>query len=261
MSSDLANPGNNLRDSRLQWGVSLYSGSTRLAELAGKIGFDVVWIEMEHGPTNFSQAENICFAVQAGGALPAIRLPDGQRHHVLRALEIGARIIIVPMINTAEQAVAVVQHGKYPPLGSRGFNNRTRGTGYGLAGIDAAFATANAETQLYVQVETREAVENLDAIVQVEGLTGILVGPCDLSISYGMTGRLDNPELIATVVDVIRRTREAGLRPAILVATGPMLDAVLEAGCELIFCGGDIANLTNVWTELLEQMQRKASTA
>jgi 2-keto-3-deoxy-L-rhamnonate aldolase RhmA len=232
-----------------------------LAELAGKIGFDVVWIEMEHGPTDFSQAENICFAAQAGGALPAVRLPDGQRCHVLRALEIGARIVIVPMINTQEQAAEVVQHGKYPPLGMRGFNNRTRGTGYGLAGVDQAFAQANADTQLFVQIETREAVENLDAIVQVEGLSGILIGPCDLSMSCGMTGKLDHPDLIATVVDSIRKARNAGIRPAILVGPGPMLDAVLEAGCELIICGGDIANLTDAWTGLFDRMQQKACTS
>ena len=86
------------------WGVSLYTGSTRLAEMAGKIGFDVVWIEMEHGPTDYQNAENICLAAQAGGAIPAIRLPSGQRHHVLRALEIGARIVVIPMVDTAEEA-------------------------------------------------------------------------------------------------------------------------------------------------------------
>ena len=120
---------------------------------------------------------------------------------------------------------------------------------------------ANADTQLFVQIETRQAVENLDAIVQVEGLSGILIGPCDLSMSYGMMGRLDNPELIATVVDSIRIARNAGIRSAILVGPGPMLDAVLEAGCELIICGGDIANLTDVWTGLLDRLRQKAPTS
>ncbi len=74
----------------------------------------------------------------------------------------------------------------------------------------------------------------------------------------GMTGRLDHPKLIETVVDTIRKARAAGRRSAILVVPGPMMDAVLEAGCELIICGGDMANLTNVWTDLLAQMRQKA---
>jgi 2-keto-3-deoxy-L-rhamnonate aldolase RhmA len=244
---------------RVLWGVSLYTGSTRLAEMAGKIGFDVVWIEMEHGPTDYQTAENICLAAEAGGAVPAVRLPNGRRDHVLRALEIGARIVVIPMVDTAEEAAEIVQHGKYPPLGMRGFNNRTRGTGYGLNWLSDALATVNADTHLFVQIETRRAVENLDAIFKVEGLTGILVGPCDLSMSYGMNGQLDSPILISKVVDILRRARLAGRRGAIFVPPGPMLDAVMEVGCDLVICGGDVANLATTWIELLKSMQQKAT--
>jgi 2-keto-3-deoxy-L-rhamnonate aldolase RhmA len=240
------------------WGVSLYTGSTRLAEMAGKIGFDVVWIEMEHGPTDYQSAENICLAAQAGGAVPALRLPSGQRHHVLRALEIGARIVVVPMVDTAEEAAAIVHHGKFAPLGMRGFNNRTRGTGYGLTPLSEALETVNAETHLFVQIETQRAVENLDAICKVEGLTGILVGPCDLSMSYGMNGQLDSPVLISVVVDVLRKARQAGRRAAIFCPPGPMLDAVMEVGCDLVIVGGDVSNLAMTWMDLLENMRRKA---
>src|SRR4051812_31830516 len=84
---------------RVLRGVAIYSGATRLAELAGKIGFDTVWIEMEHGPSEFEQVERLCVATEVGGAIPTVRIPDAERHHVLRALEVGARIVVVPMIN------------------------------------------------------------------------------------------------------------------------------------------------------------------
>lgn len=238
-------------------GVSLYSASTRLAELAGRIGFDVVWIEMEHGPTDFQMAENICLAAQAGGAVPAIRVPSGERHDVLRALEIGARIVVVPMVETAEMAAAVVKHGKFPPLGMRGFNNRTRGTGYGLSPVGVFFEVANADTHLFVQIETRHGVENLESICRVPGLTGILIGPCDLSMSCGMNGALDDPRLISIVTDTIRRANAAGVRTAIFITPGPMMDAVLEVGCDMIICGGDIANLAASWTGLLQSMHQR----
>jgi 4-hydroxy-2-oxoheptanedioate aldolase len=247
----------NLNISPVLWGVSLYTGSTRLAEMAGKIGFDVVWIEMEHGPTGFQNAENICLAAEAGGAVPAIRVPSGQRHHVLRALEIGARIIVVPMVDTAEEAAEIVHHGKFPPLGMRGFNNRTRGTGYGLKSLSDELANVNSETHLFVQVETRRAVENIEDICSVQGLTGILVGPCDLSMSYGMNGLLDSPMLISTVVEVLQKARRVGRRTAIVVPPGAMLNAVMEVGCDLVICGGDVANLAATWIELLESVRSK----
>ena len=85
-------------------GTSLLSGSARLAELAGRGGVDAVWIEVEHGPASFSEVEALCMAAEVGGAVPAVRIPDAQRHHVLRAMEAGARILVVPMVNDAATA-------------------------------------------------------------------------------------------------------------------------------------------------------------
>src|SRR5206468_5373601 len=107
---------------RILRGVAVYSGATRLAEMAAQTGFETIWIEMEHGPADFGAVESLCMAIEAGGGVPTVRIPDGQRHHVLRALEVGARIVVVPMINGAEQAKQIVQYGKFPPLGLRGYN-------------------------------------------------------------------------------------------------------------------------------------------
>src|SRR4051812_17984264 len=80
---------------RVLIGTAVYTGSTRLAELAGKIGFGAVWIEVEHGPAGFELVESLCVATEAGGAVPTVRIPDNQRHHILRALEVGARVVVV----------------------------------------------------------------------------------------------------------------------------------------------------------------------
>ncbi len=242
---------------RLVRGVSIYSGSTRLAELAGRLGFETVWIEMEHGPTDFAQAEAVCQAIEAAGGFGTIRVADAQRGSILRGLETGARIVVVPMINTPEQARSVVEFGKFPPLGQRGYNTRSRGVGYGLTALPDVFEEANARTHLIVQIETRQAVDNLPDICRVSGLSGILVGPGDLSVSLGVTGHFKHPVLISTVTDCIRTARSAGLHAGILAPPGPLVDAALAAGCDLLFCGGDVTNLIEPWREILASLSTK----
>ncbi len=236
---------------RMLRGVSIYSGSTRLAEFAARIGYETVWIEMEHGPADFQHVEAMCTAIEVGGGFPAVRVPDGQRHHVLRALEVGARLVIVPMVNTAQQARDVVEYGKFPPAGARGFNLRSRGVHYGLGNRHAVFTDANARTHLFAQIESMEAVRNLDEICQVEGLSGIFVGPGDLSASFGTNGNLEGQQLIDIVSDCVRRARAAGKHAGILVTPGRMLDAAINAGCDLVFCGGDVTELSVAWPRLL----------
>jgi 2-keto-3-deoxy-L-rhamnonate aldolase RhmA len=235
------------------WGVALYSGSPRMAELACRIGFDTVWIEMEHGPTDFASAEALCYATLAHGGIPLIRLPDASRNFVLKAVEVGARILIVPMVNDAATAAQVVQHAKFTPVGSRGMNTSTPGTGFGLGGIRTVLEEVNDQVHLFAQIETREAVDNLDAICQVDGLTGVFVGPTDLSVDLGIPGEFENPQLLETIVDVISRARSAGKRPGILAPPGKLFDAAIEAGAQLIVVSSDVAALKIAWANLLKK--------
>ena len=240
---------------RLLLGVTITSNAPRLAELAGLVGFDLVWIEMEHGPAGFGEAESLCMAAESGGAVPILRVPDHHRRHVLRALEIGAHMVIVPMVNDAETAREIVRHGKYPPLGKRGFNTRSRGLGYGLEDLTAAFERANQRTHLIAQIETLEAVGNLEAICDVPGLSGIFIGPGDLSVSMGKTASFSDPELIRTVVECVRLARGKGKQCGIMAGPGLLYDAAKEAGCNFIFCGGDITDLSPSWRALLASLR------
>jgi 2-keto-3-deoxy-L-rhamnonate aldolase RhmA len=239
---------------RILRGISIYSGANRLAELAVRIGFDTVWIEMEHGPVEFSQVEQLCMAIEANGGIPTVRVPDGQRHHVLRALEVGARIVVVPMINTAEQARQVVEFGKFPPLGARGYNIRSRGVDYGLGDRTTLFDRANARTHLFAQIESTHAVENLQAICDVPGLAGIFIGPGDLSVSLGIAGKLDGEDMVQTVRRCVSTARASGKHAGILVPPGRLLDAAFDAGCDLLFYGGDVSELGIAWTNLLNRV-------
>ncbi len=130
---------------------------------------------------------------------------------------------------------------------------------YGLGDRATVFADANARTYLFAQVESMEAVRNLDEICRVEGLCGIFVGPGDLSVSLGTSGNLEASGLIEVVSDCVRRARGAGKHAGILIAPGPLLDAAIEAGCDLVFSGGDITELCAAWPRLLATIPAKAS--
>jgi len=113
---------------------------------------------------------------------------------------------------------------------------------------------ANARTFLFPQIETVQAVENLDAILAVAGLAGILIGPGDLSATLGCPGDMDNERLIDMVADCTRRARAAGKHAAIFSPPGPLLDAALDAGCDLAFLGSDMGTLSQSLPKLLAQV-------
>ena len=238
-------------------GVTVNSGSPLLVSLAAQIGFEAIWIEMEHGPSGFERVESLCYAAAAGGVFPLVRLPDGERHHILRVLEVGARIVLVPMVNDVDQARRIVEFGKYPPVGSRGFNTRTPGMGFGLLNLEEVMARANSSTHLFAQIETPQAVENVDEILGVDGLTGIFMGPGDLAVGMGVAGQMADPNLRQAVLSCLEKAKSAGKLTGIFTLPGPLLDAAMDAGCDLVICGGDVMNLGPAWTKLLSEIPEK----
>jgi 4-hydroxy-2-oxoheptanedioate aldolase len=237
---------------RVLFGMQSLLNSTRTCELAGRIGFDMVWLELEHGTADFEMIETLAMATESGGAVPVARIPDTERHHVLRSLEAGARLVVVPMIQTADMAREIVRHGKFPPLGKRGFNTASRGLRYGLAPIQENFAWANRATHLIAQIETMEAVDNLDAILEVDGLSGILVGPGDLSVSLGCTAEFENPLLHDTVAACMKKAFAAGKHAGILANADALLKTAQDAGADFIFCFNETVVLRTQMKERLD---------
>jgi 2-keto-3-deoxy-L-rhamnonate aldolase RhmA len=121
------------------------------------------------------------------------------------------------------------------------------------------FAHANERTHLFAQIESKQAVENLDAICAVEGLCGIFIGPGDLSVSLNLAGNLDSEPMVRIVCDCVRRARSAGKHVGILVPPGKLLDAAVEAGCDLLYYGGDVTELSMAWPLLLNRVPSKAA--
>jgi len=233
-------------------GVQALTRSTVVCEMAGQIGVDAVWIEVEHGAVGFEAIEAMSVASIAGGAVPVARVPDHHRHHVLRSLEVGARIVVVPMVNDAAIAQEIVRWGKFDPLGERGFNTGSRGLRYGLHDVAVSHEWANAHTHLIAQIETREAMENLDAILAVAGISGVLVGPGDLSCSLGVPRQREHELVQDAVRTIVRRTKGTGKKAGIL-ASPPLLKIAMEEGADLLFCSSDVNVVAQGWRNMLAQ--------
>jgi len=227
--------------------------SPAVAELMAETGFDWLFIDAEHSTLDASQMQLL---LQAAGATPCvIRLVSGDEEPIKKALDIGAAGIIVPQVNSAEHARRIVQAAKYAPVGQRGLGI-ARAHRYGLK-VREYMQSANDDTAVIVQAEHRDAVANIQSIVRVEGVDGVLIGPYDLSASFGRPGAVDHPE----VRDAIARVRAACLEAKIPIGIfGLTADAVkpyMDQGFTMIVAGVDTVLLANAATALVAALRAK----
>ena len=246
-----------LRRRKVLIGCACDSVSPAAAELAGIVGFDAVWGDLEHGPASWREAQVFAQAAKAGGALTILRIQSADRNHILHALDVGADVVVVPMVESRAVAQDVVQHGKYAPLGKRGFAGSPRGLRYGCADDKMEMIRrANRETHLFVQIETAAALERCDEIVSVEGLTGALVGPADLSFSLGKP--LDfGPDFVKKFAAAVRTIRAHGKIAATATAHPDLVAAGLEAGIQVLVCASEVVSLRADWGRVLKEMRTK----
>lgn len=195
-----------------------------VAEIMGQAGYDWVAVDLEHGAISVHQLPDLFRALELGGTLPLVRLAQGQTKDCKQALDAGAGGVIVPMVETAAQLMRVRDTCRWPPAG-------TRGVGFSRANLfgkhfDAYTDEAQAPL-LVAMIEHIRAVENLDAILQVEGLDAILIGPYDLSASMGLTAKFDSPEFIAAM-DRIRTLCSEHRTPCGVHVVMPDADALQQ---------------------------------
>jgi 2-keto-3-deoxy-L-rhamnonate aldolase RhmA len=161
------------------------------------VGFDWVCVDLEHGVIDLETTANIFRGLAGFDCVPVARLPLNDPIWIHRTLDAGAHALIIPMVKTAAEAEAAVREAKYPPLGVRGYGY-SRANLYG-ADFETYIASANDEIAMIMQIEHKDAIANLDAILRVDGVDGVFVGPLDLSGSMGITGQLDHPQMTAAL--------------------------------------------------------------
>lgn len=191
-------------------GLFVMTGEPALVEILGHAGFDYVLLDTEHGPNDIRAIEHMIRAAEVSGCVPFVRVTKNDAGLILRALDVGAKGVVVPQVNDAAEARAAVRAARYAPNGDRGIAGVVRAAKYGFVPMGGYLEQSNRAVMVFTQVEHVEAVRNLDEILAVEGLDGIYIGPTDLSQTMGITGQFDDPKLRETIEDIIVRARRAG---------------------------------------------------
>jgi len=205
--------------------------SAGLVELVGRLGFDVVFIDCEHGPAGWDAVEDMVRAAELVDVTPIVRVQANDASTITRALDRGAGGVQVPHINTRAEAEAAVRHAKFAPIGHRGFAGGRSAFGEKMSEYTAR---ANAETMVVLMLEEVEALRNLDDILKVEHVDVFFVAPGDLAQSMGLPGQMDHPKVQAAVDDAVARIRAAGRAPGVL-ATPATVRRHLERGARFLY--------------------------
>jgi len=253
-----------------QIGLWAALASAYSTELLAGIGYDWLLIDGEHAPNDvrntLAQLQAVASAQQAFGDARShaiVRVPVGTGDVgvalIKQYLDIGAQTLLVPMIDTAEQAEMVVKATRYAPAGIRGM-----GSALARASRWQAHARyvheANDQVCVLVQVETVEAMKNLDAIAATPGVDGVFIGPSDLSASMGHPGNAGHPDVQAVMADAVRRIRAVGKAPGILATSEAGAKQWLAAGALFVAVGADTMLLASSASHLLAQFKGPAAT-
>jgi 4-hydroxy-2-oxoheptanedioate aldolase len=224
-----------IRSGQPAYGVSVMIPSPQVVEMVGKLGFDWVLIDCEHGTISLESVELMVMAAEASGITPIVRPRTKDPDNILKVMDRGAMGVQVPHVNSAADATRVVESVKYHPLGKRGLAAGTRPADYGFGLAMADYVRhANRETLVCVQLEEVEALHNVDEILQVEQVDVFFVGPSDLSQSMGYPGRSDAPEVRAAIDDAFATIVAAGRVPGSAGSAQSILE-YLEKGCLYVY--------------------------
>lgn len=213
-----------------------------IAEILASAGYEWVVVETEHTAIDNSEVLKLVMAIEGAGAIPLVRLAWNDPIQCKAVMDSGAAGVLVPMVNTRADAQLAVQSVKYPPLGFRGVG-LARAQGYGQD-FNAYVARANADSLLIVQIEHIDAVRNIEEICAVPGIDGTFIGPYDLSMSMGIPGQLDHPDLLKARQRVLDATLARGLTAGIHLIHPDRAAAdignVVAAGYRFVALGTDI---------------------
>jgi len=224
---------------RPQIGLWLSMADPYMAEVSATAGFDWLLVDGEHAPNDLRSTLAALQAVAPHAAQPVVRAVHGDTALIKQLLDIGAKNLLVPMVDTAEQARALVSATRYPPLGIRGV-----GSGVGRASQWSARSdyldVANEEVCLLVQAETVTALSNLAEICGVDGIDGVFIGPADLAASMGHRGRPGHPEVQAAIEAAMRTIVASGKAAGTLTSDQKLARRYLQLGCTFVAVGVDV---------------------
>jgi 4-hydroxy-2-oxoheptanedioate aldolase len=235
--------------------IGLWSSlcSNIAAEIISDSGFDWILLDTEHSPNEIPGLVQQLQAVQRGTASPIIRPAWNDAVLAKRCLDIGAQTLLFPYVQNAEEARRAVASTRYPPQGIRGVSVAARASRYGR--VPGYLGKANSEICVLVQVETREAMKEIEAIAQVEGVDGVFIGPSDLAASLGHLGNPAHPEVQEAIHDAVKRLKAVGKPAGILTGNEEEIRRYIEWGYLFVAVGADVGLLAKAADTLAKKFK------
>jgi len=219
-------------------GTFINLGSSITAEIAGRCGFDWLLLDYEHGPGSDESLLHQLQAIRGTTAAAVVRIAANEAPRFKRVLDLGADGVMVPYVNTAAEAIAAVAASRFPPHGVRGVSKFNRAAGFGQ-GFEDYYANAHHRVTLMAQIETPEAVSNVEAIAAVDGVDVLFLGPLDLSTNLGIQSNFTHPLFVEAQQRVAVACREAGKAGGILLANAGQIPLARDLGYTVIALGSD----------------------
>lgn len=198
----------NLKNKKLSIGPFSKSCDPVIIECIGLAGFDFVIIDLEHGPNSIETAQNLVRAATLHQITPIIRVNNNNESIISKALDIGAQGVQVPQINNVQSARDVINAARFSPLGNRGICRYVRAAEYSKKNKYDYFEESNKNTLIIIQIEGKKGLENIDSILQVDGIDIVFIGPYDLSQSMGVPGQTNHPKVIEAMKIVTEKANK-----------------------------------------------------
>ncbi|HWM47264.1 MAG TPA: HpcH/HpaI aldolase/citrate lyase family protein [Xanthobacteraceae bacterium] len=244
-----------VKERRLQIGIWSSLCSNIGAEVISDSGFDWILLDTEHSPNELPGLVTQLQASGRGTATPVVRAAWNDMVLIKRILDIGAQSILIPYVQTPDEAKRAVTSVRYPPRGMRGVAGASRASRYGR--VNDYLRKADDEICLLVQVETKSALDQIEAIASVEGVDGVFIGPADLSASLGHLGNPQHPEAQAAIQDAARRLAKVGKAAGILTGVEAEARRYIEWGYNFVAVGTDTVLLARAADALAKSFKAK----
>lgn len=238
--------------------VGLWSAlaSPVVAEILAGAGFDWIVIDGEHAPNDIPSLVSQLQAMRGGTAEPVFRIPWNDTVMIKRALDVGARTLLVPFVQNAEEARQAVAATRYPPRGVRGVAVAVRASDFGR--VPQYLENAHQDTCVLVQLETRAALKEIEAIAHIDGVDGMFIGPSDLAADMGHLGNNKHPEVQAAIKDAATRIRATGKSAGTLARDAESAEEMFAAGFNFVAAGIDVALLARNAEALAAKLKKNS---
>ncbi|CAN5444467.1 aldolase/citrate lyase family protein [soil metagenome] len=218
-------------------------------------GFDFVLLDLEHSVFGMETTADLIRQARAVGLCTIVRVPEIQKHWISRILDAGADGLMIPYVETVEEARRIIDFAKYPPMGRRGLGTQIGHTDYLAGESDSLIETKNRETIIVCQIETPLGVKNIDEITSVAGVDYVIIGPNDLALTMGLAGQITSDAVFAQIQRVIDVCKSKNMPAGIHVGNQKLIERCMQAGMRLIAYSTDVGLLAAAGKQASEQLR------